>query len=183
MEYWISDGFKQEGPYPVAELPRHGLRPDSLVWHEGMPEWVRADAVPEINALLVKPDPVRVQPARVEPVAPAQPGTPPPMPRPADLHYHGPPPGGMPQTSSMAIASLICGVLALVFLASFACAAFIPTVLAIIFGHIALGRTRDNREGGRGLAMAGLVLGYIVAGLHVLGIVVLGLILLVAASA
>ncbi|SDU77059.1 DUF4190 domain-containing protein [Jiangella alkaliphila] len=38
---------------------------------------------------------------------------------------------------------------------------WIGSILAVIFGHIALKRTEQPNVGGRGLAVAGLVLGYI----------------------
>ncbi|MDW8157999.1 MAG: DUF4190 domain-containing protein [Bacteroidia bacterium] len=67
------------------------------------------------------------------------------------------------QTSGMAIASLVLGIVGWVF---FAVPVFgiICHVLAIIFGAIGLGETSSgssNRKGGRNLAIAGLVLGII----------------------
>jgi hypothetical protein len=47
---------------------------------------------------------------------------------------------------------------------------WITSVLAVVFGHIALGETRDGRVRGRGLAIAGLVLGYAWLGLLGVGI-------------
>ena len=40
---------------------------------------------------------------------------------------------------------------------------WVGSVLAVIFGHVALNQLNrpDNRQGGRGMAIAGLVLGYI----------------------
>ena len=58
------------------------------------------------------------------------------------------------QASSLAMVSLVSGLVALVFgpLA----------ILAIVSGHIARGQIRRTGEGGRGMATAGLVLGYVV---------------------
>jgi hypothetical protein len=58
-----------------------------------------------------------------------------------------------PPTNGFAIASLICGVLWM---------AWFGSLLAIVFGHVALGQIRraQGREGGRGIAIAGLALGY-----------------------
>jgi len=63
-----------------------------------------------------------------------------------------PPPLHNPQKSSMAIASLICGLL---FFVPFA------FILAIAFGCIALGNIKESqgRLNGRGMAIAGIVLG------------------------
>jgi prepilin-type processing-associated H-X9-DG protein/predicted Zn finger-like uncharacterized protein len=59
-------------------------------------------------------------------------------------------PAGPQQSNGMAIASLICGLLG--------CTG-IGGILAIIFGIVALNKTKDPRYGGRGMAIAGLVLG------------------------
>ena len=47
---------------------------------------------------------------------------------------------------------------------------FVPPLLAVIFGHVALGRIAGSAGmlGGRGLAIAGLVLGWIGLALFVL---------------
>lgn len=56
-------------------------------------------------------------------------------------------------TNGLAVASLICGLLWMIWIGS---------ALAIVFGHVALGQIRRAKvpEGGRGLAIAGLALGY-----------------------
>jgi Domain of unknown function (DUF4190)/Domain of unknown function (DUF1707) len=56
-------------------------------------------------------------------------------------------------TNGLAVASLICGVLWM---------AWFGSLLAIVFGHVALDQIRrsGDREGGRGIAIAGLALGY-----------------------
>jgi hypothetical protein len=80
--------------------------------------------------------------------------------------YPYPPYGYAPapqRTSGMAIASLILGLVWIYWIGS---------ILAVIFGHIALKETkRDPRVGGRALAIAGLVLGYIGLGILVIGLV------------
>ena len=60
------------------------------------------------------------------------------------------------QTSGLAIASLVCGIL------SFFVLAVLLGPLAIIFGGVALSKIRKNSEiKGRGMAVAGLVLGIV----------------------
>ena len=57
-------------------------------------------------------------------------------------------------TNGLAVASLVCSIIGW----------FIPVILgllAIIFGHIARGQIRQRKQGGDGLAIAGLVMGYI----------------------
>ena len=60
----------------------------------------------------------------------------------------------IPPTNGLAVASLIAGFFWLGWLGS---------VLAVIFGHIALGQIKRSggRETGSGLAISGLVLGYL----------------------
>lgn len=60
-----------------------------------------------------------------------------------------------PRTNGLAIASLVCGIVAWVL---FPLVAAIP---AVICGHVALRQTRRHAEAGGGLAIAGLVLGWI----------------------
>jgi hypothetical protein len=69
---------------------------------------------------------------------------------------NGYPPGdGFPEapgTNGLAIAALVLGILWIYWLGS---------ILAIIFGHIALSQTKKTGQSGRGMAIAGLVLGYV----------------------
>jgi hypothetical protein len=55
-------------------------------------------------------------------------------------------------TSGLAVAALVLGIVWIWGIGS---------ILAVIFGHVALSETRDGRKGGQGLAVAGLVLGWI----------------------
>jgi hypothetical protein len=72
-----------------------------------------------------------------------------PAPPPPPVPYGYPP----PETNGLAIASLTAGILWLGWLGSIA---------AVIFGHVALAQIKRSggREGGQGLAVAGLVLGW-----------------------
>ena len=47
--YYIADGMVQRGPFEMQDLPGQGLRPDMLVWKEGMDQWRRADQVEELT--------------------------------------------------------------------------------------------------------------------------------------
>jgi Domain of unknown function (DUF4190) len=70
--------------------------------------------------------------------------------------YGYPPPYGYPpeqrRTNGLAIASMVLGIVWIWWIGS---------ILAVIFGHIALSQIKGRGEGGRGMAIAGLVLGYI----------------------
>lgn len=75
------------------------------------------------------------------------------------------------QTNSLAVVSLVCGILGWTLLP------FLGSLVAIICGHMArseIRRSPDTQEGD-GLAVAGLVLGYLVIGVSVL--VVIGVVL------
>jgi predicted Zn finger-like uncharacterized protein/prepilin-type processing-associated H-X9-DG protein len=89
----------------------------------------------------------------------------------ASAPYPQPPPGYAPQypppgygyppypppsapTSGWALAALIFGILGF-------CLPILGSLLGIIFGIVGISKTRDNRAGGRGIAVAGLVLGIV----------------------
>ena len=76
-----------------------------------------------------------------------------PMPGPGGYPPHPRP----PSTNGLAVASLVCAFL------------FFP--LGIVFGHMSLSQIKRTREGGHGLAVAGLVISYVVAVLTVLAVV------------
>jgi hypothetical protein len=62
-----------------------------------------------------------------------------------------------PETSGLAIASLVLGIIGLVGIP------LIPPILAVVFGHVALGRIRasNGQITGRELAIVGVVLGWV----------------------
>ncbi|MCS6907026.1 MAG: DUF4190 domain-containing protein [Anaerolineales bacterium] len=76
------------------------------------------------------------------------------------------PPSYSPPTSSMAVVSLVAGILGLSLFP------FIGSIVAVITGNMAKGEIRNSRGalGGEGLAKAGVILGWIGIGLGVLGI-------------
>ncbi len=68
--FMVIDG-QRRGPFALDELPEHGLEHDTLVWHTGMGEWLRADKVPALSeVLLTIPPPLPDMP-------PSQPRRPP----------------------------------------------------------------------------------------------------------
>ena len=86
---------------------------------------------------------------------------PPPPPQLVGAYPGGPTSGAYPvqqRTNGLAIASLIMGILGI-------------SVLAVIFGHIALSQIRQRGEAGRGLAIAGTVIGWVEIGLVALAFV------------
>lgn len=80
-----------------------------------------------------------------------------PTPDPSHQHWPSQPqwPQPQPPMSGLAIASLVLGIAWLFWLGS---------ILAVVFGHIALKQANEGKVTGRGLAIAGLVLGWIGVG-------------------
>ncbi|MEQ4721945.1 DUF4190 domain-containing protein [Nonomuraea sp. B19D2] len=70
-------------------------------------------------------------------------------------HQHMPP----QPTSGVAVASLIFGIIGL--LGSW-CLFGIPSIVAIVLGHVAARKTKRGIRPGHGMAVAGLILGYVV---------------------
>ncbi|MGY1637052.1 DUF4190 domain-containing protein [Geodermatophilus sp. SYSU D00742] len=103
-----------------------------------------------------------------EPAPQAAPYGPPPFPPPGGVpaaygQPYGPPyayPYAPPQrTNGLAIASMVLGILWLYWIGS---------VLALVFGYVAKSQIRERREGGAGMATAGIVLGWV--GIGILGL-------------
>lgn len=70
----------------------------------------------------------------------------------------------------MAVASLVLGIVSIPM-----CFLFLPAVLAVVFGGIALGQiSSDPGQSGRGQAIAGLVLGGVSLALILLAITIAG---------
>lgn len=78
-----------------------------------------------------------------------------------DLPAYGyPVPAQPPKANSLAVASLVCGILEIFF--------GFTAIPAVILGHKALRQIRETGEPGRGMAKAGLVLGWTAIGIFVL---------------
>ena|SRR5579859_5759460 len=69
-------------------------------------------------------------------------------------------------TNSMAIASLVSGILAWIL------CPFVGAILAIIFGFIARGQIKSTGEAGGGMAIAGIILGFAHLVVSVIAIVI-----------
>ena len=145
MQIYVSRDGQQAGPYSPEhiqqELASGTLRASDLAWYEGAPAWLPLTSVPGLNAGAPFPTPTM------------------------------PPPyaGGMPyapQTSGLAVASMILGILGLFALG-------LTSLPAVICGHVSLSQIKRSagRLGGQGMAIAGLVTGYLSMALFALVIV------------
>jgi len=138
-DWYFGENGQQIGPVDddvIRQAIQQGrLTRQTLVWREGMAQWVPLAAVPELSgaASLYAP--------------------------PANGGY-GIPYGQVmlvPRTSGLAIASMICGIVSILF------CQVIGALPAIICGHMAIGQisTSPLPMSGRGMAIAGLILGYL----------------------
>ncbi len=169
-EYFVALNGIQQGPFPVGELVGRGMRPESLVWREGMTEWQRADSMPELAPLFIAPHPptysAYVQPepmpaAHLNPIAPPQ-----------RMEYARP--YREVPTSGLAIASLVLGILALIPCMSWL---IIPcAILAVALGSSARAAVRRGEVGGGGMALAGVICGTISLCIIAVGILMFALI-------
>lgn len=48
--YFVDDEDVRRGPYPLGRIRTFPLRPDTLVWHEALPDWRPLQEVPELSA-------------------------------------------------------------------------------------------------------------------------------------
>lgn len=76
MQYYISNNGQQAGPFEVQDLIANGLNQSSLVWCEGMANWLPATQVPEVAQLFTQ--------------APPQPQAPQPQPQAPQPQYQQP---------------------------------------------------------------------------------------------
>lgn len=87
-------------------------------------------------------------------------------PYPPQYPHNYPPPYGymvqVPGTNGLAIASLVLGIVWIY---------WVTSLLAVVFGHIALVQINQTGQSGRGMAIAGLVLGYVWLALLVFAVV------------
>ena len=176
--YYSHDGNEQKGPATPDALARVPIAADTLVWADGMADWIRADQVPELAGLFGAPGAgggYGQSQSQSQYTSQAQRPDAPPSYTPEGeaggpmMDYSGTYDAsggyGQPQsTNGMAIASLVLGIVGIVTLCW-----FIPAILAIVFGHLANGQIRQGRGQGAGLAKAGLIMGYISIGLSVVG--------------
>lgn len=135
MQYHVAKNGEKSGPFEKEEIYRRlvsgELSGSDLGWCEGMAEW-------EPLSKLIPPPTTGAAPV----FGPARSTVSAPV-----VAAEG--------TSGMAVGSMICGILGLLF--------WLPCIPAVILGHMGLSAIKKSAGAlkGHGMAMAGLVMGYI----------------------
>lgn len=52
-EYYIVEEGERRGPFSIEVLKTRGIQRDTLVWRQGLGEWVRAGELPELSEIFV----------------------------------------------------------------------------------------------------------------------------------
>lgn len=110
--YYFAENGQQRGPFPPDQLAAQGLRPDTLVWAEGMAEWLRADEVTELGWVLMPkvPPPPAAPPGGYMPAA-GYAANPPPIGYATHVGPYSPMPPNPSDANSKKIAAGICAIL------------------------------------------------------------------------
>ena len=53
--YYSSNGVDKNGPVTLEELKQIKIEPKTLVWFEGLDNWVNAEEIKELNSLFTSP--------------------------------------------------------------------------------------------------------------------------------
>lgn len=72
-KYWYSDGNEKFGIYSLEELEKREIKPNYLVWREGIEQWIRADEFEETKSLFANlPPALPKSPPPLQQKAPSQ---------------------------------------------------------------------------------------------------------------
>lgn len=170
IEWFYGKAGQQYGPIDEATLRARiatgEVGPRDLIWTEGMGAWAPLIQLPQFGAGAGVPPGMAegVEPELPVGVDPSSPYAPP-M---ANLGGAYPARPALPVTNGLAIASLVCGILSLVFFCF--CGGIFFGIPAVICGHLGLNQLKhpENQQHGHGMAKAGLICGY--AGLAIFGL-------------
>lgn len=150
MQYYIGIQGVRTGPFSEAEvlekLSRGEIPADALCWTDGWTDWAPISTFPTSGG---------ARPPALPPFSPGSPVT---------GHHPQPVPSGPPETSGLAITSLVLGILGFI--------GGLTAIPAVICGHIACSNIKGSQgtQKGRGLAITGLVLGYMMIALAPIGL-------------
>ena len=173
MEWFYGKEGQQYGPIDEATLRARmstgGIGPKDLVWTEGMAKWTPLEQVPQFSLGSAVPPGIPLGDGEIPSDEPGSPYAPP-MSSLAGASYQPGP--SLPGTNGLAIASMVCGILSIAFFCF--CGGLFFGLPAVICGHMGLGQLNhpDNKQQGRGMAIAGLICGY--CGIALLLVMLLG---------
>lgn len=195
IEWFYGKGGQQFGPIDEvtlsARIATGEIGPQDLVWNEGMDSWKPLQEIrhlapsgndsqsqdsegltPELSQSSYAPPAEIKAPALDDSFVDEVPQSPysPPVEGVEGASYTPGP--SLPVTNGLAIASMICGILSLVFFCF--CGGLFLGIPAVICGHLSLNQLNapGNSQQGRGMAIAGLICGYL--GIAILIIMMLG---------
>ncbi|MBF01161.1 GYF domain-containing protein [Flavobacterium coralii] len=57
-QYYLHQENKQSGPFTITELKFQNISRDTMIWYEGLENWVTAGTLSEINSLFSTPPPL-----------------------------------------------------------------------------------------------------------------------------
>lgn len=178
--YHYAEGDEQRGPVEREAL-RGRIRPDTLVWREGMADWKPALELEElrdlfaINTAPAQPV-VTAQPIVAETVATGEAS-------PVGSNVMSPvigyqSAGSIATPPGLAVASMVMGIISVPFLCAWPLS-LVCAVLALVFGFVSRAQCARENRAGAGMALAGIILGFVPIGL----VLVIALIAIIAALA
>ncbi len=184
IEWFYGKEGQQFGPIDEvtlsARIAAGEIGPQDLVWNEGMDSWKPLQEIrhlapsgnhpqsqdsegltPELSQSSYAPPAEIKAPALDDSFVDEVPQSPysPPVEGVEGASYTPGP--SLPVTNGLAIASMICGILSLVFFCF--CGGLFLGIPAVICGHLSLNQLNapENSQQGRGMAVAGLICGYL----------------------
>lgn len=167
MNWYYASNGTQKGPVPTEDLKSRiamgEVSGTDLAWREGMSDWMPVGSIAELKAEVPQPReeapaPVSGYPSSAAPQGPLS------SPSPQPYMPPGSPAGTVlvPPSQGMAIASMICGIISLIFCCAWVISAPLALV-AIVLGHMAISKTNADPKQytGKGMARTGQITGYL----------------------
>lgn len=51
MNFWFYDGTNKVGPLSLDQIKQYNITPNTLVWHSGLPDWIKASEMEELKTI------------------------------------------------------------------------------------------------------------------------------------
>ena len=55
-QYYFTHKSQKLGPFSLADLRMQNLTPNTLIWYDGLQEWLPAKEIPELKDLFLRPE-------------------------------------------------------------------------------------------------------------------------------